>query len=168
MRKQIVQEKKSQGTRPLSSTIGSIRTRLTSDKEKRGERRSNESININRFKKNKIDKAMKRSKERKDRINLSEVHLKMRIRGQRLSGPPYNKERKFRESFLLVLPCETKARAEEGGKLDYQDTGRRGAILHPDKSKTSGLLPKQKLQQGTNKLTPKSPIGQDISITKCW
>ena len=47
MRKEIVEEKKGCETKPLSSTIGSMRARSTSDEEKRGERRSNEPIDIN-------------------------------------------------------------------------------------------------------------------------
>ena len=65
-------------------------------------------------------------------MNLSEVHLKMRTRKRRLSGPPYNKKRKFREFFFVSLPCGTKARGEEGEKLDDQWDTRQRAILYPN------------------------------------
>ena len=58
----------------------------------------------------------------------------MRTRERRLSGPPYNKERKFTNFFFLslALPCETKARGEEGEQLESdQETGQR-AISYPD------------------------------------
>ena len=56
----------------------------------------------------------------------------MRTRKRRLSGPPYNKGSKFREFFFVSLPCGTKARGEEGEKLDDQWDTRQRAILYPN------------------------------------
>ena len=89
---------------------------------------------------------MKRSEESKDRINLSEVHLKMRTRELRLSGPLYKKRRKFRELFSLTCLVGPRQRGEEGKKTGLPRRHWTTSDTICRQSKTSGPQ-QQKLQQ---------------------
>ena len=92
----------------------------------------------------------------------------MRTRKRRLSGPPYNKRRKFREFFFFSLACLVgpRQRGEEGEK-SWTTNGTPGnERYYIPNVQDLRISATTEVTTKANEPIRQSPIRQDISSTK--